>query len=163
MARTPETLPWQLPPQALLSWRVTADQTDQFQHTNNTEYVRAMERCAWQHSEALGLSFAVYQQMGAGCVVRRHEIDYLAATGLGDELVVGTWVVWNDGRLSMQRGFEIFRLADARPVLRALTLFVSVNLATGRPVRMPEAFVAAYVPTAGSGAPDKPGGAAKLP
>ncbi len=146
MSSVYETLPWVLPPQAVLPWTVSADQTDHFAHTNNAEYVRAMERCAWVHTEALGLSFEAYQRLGAGCVVRRHEIDYLAATLLDQALVIGTWVDSNDGRLSMQRGFQIIRLADAKTVLRAMTTFVCVDLVTGRPRRMPPEFVAAYRP-----------------
>jgi acyl-CoA thioester hydrolase len=142
-------LPWVKPPQATLAWTITEEQTDHFAHTNNAEYVRAMERCAWVHTEALGLSFEAYQKIGAGCVVRRHEIDYLAATLLGEALVIGTWVDSNDGRLSMQRGFQIIRRADAKTVLRAMTTFVCVDLASGRPRRMPPEFVQAYRPVEG--------------
>jgi|TARA_R110000822_G_scaffold82153_4_gene194331 acyl-CoA thioester hydrolase len=142
------TLPWIKPPQATLAWTVTDAQTDHFAHTNNAEYVRAMERCAWVHTEALGLSFEAFQRMGAGCVVHRHEIDYLAPTLLGEALLIGTWIDANDGRLSMRRGFQIVRLADRKTVLRAMTQFVCVDLASGRPRRMPPAFVAAYQPVA---------------
>lgn len=145
---TDADLPWTKPPQATLAWSVTAEHTDRFLHTNNTEYVRAMERCAWAHSEALGLGFDAYERLGVGCVVRRHEIDYLAATVLGDALVIGTWVVENDGRISMTRGFEIWRSADRRRVLSALTTFVCVDLLSGKPRRMPPAFVEGYRPPA---------------
>lgn len=143
---TDPSLPWTPAPQATLAWTVSAEQTDRFLHTNNTEYVRAMERCAWVHTEALGLGFDAYERLGVGCVVRRHEIDYLAATLLGDELVVGTWVAENDGRLTMTRGFQIWRPGDRRLVLRAMTTFVCVDLSNGKPRRMPPEFVAGYQP-----------------
>lgn len=127
-------------------WVVAPEHTDRFEHTNNAEYVRAMERCAWVHTDALGLDFAAYERLGTGCVVHRHEIDYLAATRLGDTLVVGTWVIENDGRLSMTRGFQIIRQQDRRLVLRARTTFICVDLRTGRPKRMPSAFVEGYRP-----------------
>ena len=63
-------------------------------------------------------------------------------------LLIGTWIDANDGRLSMRRGFQIIRLADRKTVLRAMTQFVCVDLASGRPRRMPPAFVAAYQPVA---------------
>lgn len=146
MSASNAALPWVKPPQATLAWTVRAEETDHFAHTNNAEYVRAMERCAWVHTEALGLSFAAYQQLGAGCVVHRHEIDYLATTLLDEALLIGTWVDANDGRLSMRRGFQIIRLADRKTVLRAMTTFVCVDLTSGRPRRMPPEFVAAYRP-----------------
>lgn len=143
-----DDLPWTPPPQAVMDWTVGPEHTDRFGHTNNAEYVRAMERCAWVHTEALGLGFDVYEALGVGCVVRRHEIDYLAATRLGDALVVGTWIIANDGRLTMTRGFQILRRADRRLVLKAATTFVCVDLASGKPRRMPPEFVAGYRPLA---------------
>ena len=125
---------------------VAADHLDQFGHTNNVQYLRWLEQVAWNHSISLGLGFEEYQQQGAGCVARRHELDYLAATFEGDELLLGTWVHENDGRLSMWRAYQIIRVKDQKTVLRGRTHWVCVDMRSGRPKRMPAAYVAAYQP-----------------
>jgi acyl-CoA thioester hydrolase len=145
-------------PLAQLSWdearafrqvlTVTSEHLDDFGHTNNVVYLSWLERVAWAHSIHLGLDFAEYERLGVGCVVRRHEIDYLAATHAGDELAIATWIGDFDGRLSMTRMYQIIRVADRRTVLRGRSHWVSVDLRSGRPRRMPPEFDA-YRPTGG--------------
>lgn len=119
---------------------------DDFAHTNNVCYLRWLEQCAWSHSCALGFDMARFHAEGAGCVARRHELDYLAPSFAGDVLHVGTWIDENDGRVSMWRGYQIVREADARLILRARTQWACIDMQTGRPRRQPPVFVAAYRP-----------------
>ncbi|HUR40477.1 MAG TPA: thioesterase family protein [Verrucomicrobiae bacterium] len=119
---------------------------DEFGHTNNVVYLSWLERVAWAHSASLGLTMADYRRIGAGCVARKHELEYLAATFVGEELVLGTWVDENDEKLSMWRAYQIIRLKDQRTVLRGRTHWVCVDLASGKPKRMPQEFVQAYRP-----------------
>ncbi|MBL6750100.1 MAG: acyl-CoA thioesterase [Nevskia sp.] len=135
--------------------RVGAEDLDRFGHTNNVVYLSWLERVAWAHSQQLGLGFSDYERIGCGCVARRHELDYLAPTFAGDELLVATWIAENDGRLSMWRGYQIIRASDGRTVLRGRTHWVCVDLASGKPRRQPPEFVVAYkpaVPLAGGAA-----------
>lgn len=125
---------------------VGPEHLDRFGHTNNVVYLSWLEKVAWAHSVSLGLGFDAYERLGAGCVARRHELDYLAPTFAGDELLLGTWVHENDGRLSMWRAYQIVRAGDGRTVLRGRTHWVCVDLGSGRPRRMPPEFVAAYRP-----------------
>jgi acyl-CoA thioester hydrolase len=101
---------------------------------------------AWSHSVALGLDFAAYERFGAGCVAHRHELDYLAPTFAGDELLLGTWIAENDGRLTMWRAYQIVRVSDGKTVLRGRTRWVCVDMKTGRPRLQPPEYVAAYTP-----------------
>jgi len=128
--------------------RVTVgpDDLDQFGHTNNVVYLRWLEQVAWAHSQRLGLGFDTYEKLGCGCVARRHELDYLAPTFAGDELWLATFIIENDARLSMWRGYQIIRAGDGKTVLRGRTHWVCVDLKTGRPRRQPPEFVAAYKP-----------------
>ena len=119
---------------------------DQFGHANNVSYLGWLERVAWSHSNHLGLDFAAYEKFGCGCVVRRHELDYLAPTFAGDELLLATFIHENDGRLSMWRGYQIIRAGDGKTVMRARTQWVCVDLKSGKPRRQPAEFVAAYKP-----------------
>ena len=126
---------------------VAKSDLDEFGHTNNVVYLAWLERVAWAHSVSLGLSMDDYRRIGAGVVARRHELEYLAATFEGDELLLGTWVAENDGKLSMWRGYQILRPKDGKTVLRGRTHWVCIDMKTGRPRRQPPEFVEAYKPT----------------
>jgi acyl-CoA thioester hydrolase len=137
-------LTWDRPAPHTLDIVVGAADIDELGHTNNAVYVRWLERCAWQHSEALGLDLASYRQLDRAMVVLRHEIDYLAAAYLGDPLQVATWIVQSDNRLRLTRKFQICRVSDRQTLLRAQSTFVCIALTSGRPKRMPAAFVEHY-------------------
>ena len=125
---------------------VQPEHIDQFGHTNNVMYLSWLEKVAWSHSQSLGLGFADYERFGCGCVARRHELDYLAPTFAGDELLLATFIHENDGKLSMWRGYQIIRAGDGKTVLRGRTHWVCVDMKTGRPKRQPPEFLAAYMP-----------------
>ncbi len=147
---TPE-LSWEVDQPFVQALTVRTEDLDRFGHTNNVVYLSWLERVAWAHTQFLGLDFSDYERLGCGCVVRRHELDYLAATFAGDELLAATWIAQNDGRLSMWRGYQIIRPHDGRTVLRGRTHWVCVDLATGKPRRQPAEFIAAYRPLAETG------------
>lgn len=139
-------LPWDVAEPFLMPARVGSEHLDEFGHTNNVQYLRWCEQVAWAHSRALGLSMDAYRRLGCGCVARRHELDYLAATFAGDQLMLATWVHDNDGRISMWRAYQIIRLGDGRTVLRGRTRWICVDMDSGRPRRMPPQFIEAYRP-----------------
>ncbi len=138
-------LPWDVPTPFTLAVTVGPEHQDAYQHTNNVAYLQWLELVAWAHSTALGLDMEAYKRLNAGCVARRHELDYLAPTFAGEELVLATWVHENDGRLSMWRRYQIIRLRDAKTVLRGQTQWVCVDMLSGKPKRQPPEFLAAYV------------------
>ena len=121
---------------------------DHFQHTNNVVYLSWLEQVAWGHSQQLGLGFADYERLGAGCVARRHELDYLAATFAGDTLWLATWIAETDAKFTMWRAYQVIRESDRKTVLRGRTQWVCVDMKSGRPKRMPPEFVSAYQPVA---------------
>ncbi|MDT8428304.1 MAG: thioesterase family protein [Pseudomonadales bacterium] len=135
---------WDLPAPHTLTMTVTAKDIDELGHANNASYVRWLERCAWQHSQSLGLGLDDYRALDRAMVVLRHEIDYLAAAYLHDELCVATWIVHSDQRLRLTRHFQIVRVSDQQTLLRAKSTFVCIELSTGKPRRMPPAFSSAY-------------------
>lgn len=126
--------------------RVSSEHLDQFGHTNNVVYLQWCERVAWAHSQSLGLGFADYERLGAGCVARRHELEYLAATFEADELLLGTWIAECDTKFTMWRAYQVIRVSDGKTVLRGRTHWICIDMKTGRPKRMPPEFVAAYRP-----------------
>ncbi len=138
------SIEWDWPAPFTVPLTVTDEAIDELGHVNNAVYVRWMERCAWQHSQALGLGLAEYQELDRAMAVLRHEIDYLASAYLGDELLMATWIVQSDQRLRMDRHFQLVRVKDASVLLRAKTTFVCIELSTGRPKRMPASFIQGY-------------------
>lgn len=123
---------------------VGADDIDGLGHANNAVYVSWLERCAWRHSQFLGLDLVEYQRLDRAMAVTRHEIDYLASAYEDQELQMATWIVESDQRLKMDRRFQLIRPQDGVTLLRAKTTFVCIELSSGKPKRMPPDFIDGY-------------------
>ncbi|MCK0152692.1 acyl-CoA thioesterase [Alcanivorax sp. S6407] len=139
---------WDLANVHVLEFTVPAESIDVMGHVNNTEYLRFMEQIAWDHTTVLGLGWDIYQSLNRAMVARRTEVDYLAPAFEGEKLVIGTWIVENDQRLSITRRYQIIRESDGVTLLRGRTQWVCVALDSGRPKRMPPEFVQGYKVTA---------------
>ncbi|MDH1010507.1 acyl-CoA thioesterase [Pseudomonas nicosulfuronedens] len=135
---------WQLPDPFVIDIEVKSEDIDGLGHANNAVYVSWLERCAWRHSQSLGLDLAEYRRLDRAMAVVRHEVDYLAAAYEGEQLQLATWIVQSDQRLKMTRHFQLVRPADALTLLRAQTTFVCIELSSGRPKRMPVEFIEGY-------------------
>ncbi len=135
---------WSLPDPFVIDIVVEPEDIDSLGHANNAVYVSWLERCAWRHSQSLGLDLAEYRRLDRAMAVVRHEVDYLASAYEGDQLQLATWIVESDQRLKMTRHFQLRRPADDLTLLRAQTTFVCIELSTGKPRRMPVEFVEGY-------------------
>lgn len=135
---------WGLPDPFVIDIVVQPEDIDGLGHANNAVYVSWLERCAWRHSQSLGLDLAEYRRLDRAMAVVRHEVDYLASAYEGDQLQLATWIVESDQRLKMTRQFQLRRPADDLTLLRAQTTFVCIELSTGKPKRMPAEFVEGY-------------------
>ncbi len=123
---------------------------DGFNHVNNARYIDWANEIAWAHSAVLGLSMEDYRRLGVGCVVWRHEFDYVAPVMLGDEIEIATWIAENDNRVRLIRAYEMRGAATGRVVFRGRTTFVSIDMKSGKPARMPKEFIGAYKPATGA-------------
>ncbi|HBC17655.1 MAG TPA: acyl-CoA thioesterase [Alcanivorax sp.] len=139
---------WDLPNVHELAVTVPAEAIDVMGHVNNTEYLRFMEKIAWDHTASLGLGWDLYQKLNRGMVARHTEVDYLAPAFEGEHLKIGTWIVENDQRISITRRYQIVRESDGRTLLRGRTRWVCVALDSGKPRRMPPEFLQGYKITA---------------
>lgn len=135
---------WDLANPFVIDLQVSADDIDGLGHANNAVYVSWLERCAWRHSQFLGLDLSEYRRLDRAMAVLRHEIDYLASAYEDQELQMATWIVESDQRLKMDRRFQLIRPADGLTLLRAKTTFVCIELSSGKPKRMPAEFVEGY-------------------
>ena len=70
-------------------------------------------------------------------MVRSHSITYKRPAFLGEELTAYTWVAGFSAR-QCPRKYLFWRAADQCVLAEAETLWVFVNLSTGRPARVPE-------------------------
>lgn len=137
---------WDYPEPFLQSFTVEAAHVDELLHTNNTAYIKWCERCAWAHSNALGMDIALYRRLNRGMAIRSSEWQYELATGEGDKLWVATWIVNWDGKLGMSRKFQVLREQDQRTVLRGSMHFLCIELDSGKLRRMPREFIEGYGP-----------------
>ncbi|KAF1067539.1 MAG: hypothetical protein GAK45_01629 [Pseudomonas citronellolis] len=135
---------WDRPNPFVIDISVAPDDIDGLGHANNAVYVSWLERCAWRHSQSLGLDLAEYRRLDRAMAVVRHEIDYLASAYEGDALQIGTWIVQSDQKLKMDRCFQLVRPDDGLTLLRARTTFVCIELSSGKPRRMPAEFIDGY-------------------
>ncbi len=143
---TEDSLSWKVTAPYIERLQVTEADIDGFGHTNNVVYLRWLQDIAWAHSKELGFSIEDYRRIGCGLVARKHELEYLLPTFAGDELLVGTWISGNDGKLSVYRDYQIIRLSDRKTVLTGSTRWVCIDMKTGKARRLPPEFVEGYRP-----------------
>ena len=105
---------------------------DEQNHVNNTVYLRWIQEVATAHWESLT---SAETQPAIGWVVLRHEIDYRSPAALGDEIVLRTWV-GKASRLKFERFTEIHRQIDNRLLVEGRTLWVPIDVRTGKPTRV---------------------------
>lgn len=135
---------WDHPDPFVLTVTAGAEDVDSYGHVNNVVYIRWLEQCAWAHSAAVGLPESRCLEMGRGMAVRSLRVDYLAPCYAGDEILVGNWICRSDGRLRVSRRYQLINSSRDSVVMRGEVDFVCLNLANGRPVRLPPAFAEAY-------------------
>jgi|GEM_PF-598287 len=125
---------------------------DMLGHVSNVAYVKWVQDAAVAHSEAVGFGIAQYNQLGAVFVVRRHEIEYLRPAMHGDRVEVRTWVE-SAAAAKCVRATEVVRVNSAQQgaqpqpevmLARAKTTWGYMELATGRPRRIPDPIRAAF-------------------
>lgn len=108
---------------------------DSLGHVSNIAYVRWIQDVAVAHSTALGFDVDAYKRMGAVFVIRRHEIDYVRPVLRSDVVKARTWI---DSVMAAKcvRMTEL-RRGDGEIVAQARTTWGFVDVARGRPTRIP--------------------------
>jgi acyl-CoA thioester hydrolase len=117
---------------------VNGDDIDELGHANNLSYLRWALAAAVAHSDIRGWPAGAYRELGAGWVVRSHQIDYLRPAFAGDTIIVRTWVA-DMKKVTSLRRFLIVRNSGGNEVLlaRAATDWAFIHFATGVPRRIP--------------------------
>lgn len=120
----------------LLDVEVLPGDIDRLGHASNQVYLRWVLEAALAHSTALGLDEEAYLARGEAWVVQRHELRYLRPAMSGDRLQVETRVASMSAASSVRRT-RILRPADGAVLLVADTDWVYVDVARGKPARIP--------------------------
>lgn len=138
--------PWDFPGPFTISITPSANEIDGLNHTNNAVYVQWCEAVAWSHSRSIGLDISDYHRLDRGMAIRRGEYDYLLPSSLGDTLILGTWLTASDGKLTLERRFQLVREVDFATILRGRWELVCIQLSSGGVRRMPLEFRQVYLP-----------------
>ena len=111
---------------------VLSTDIDEQSHVNNTVYLRWIQDVAIAHWKSLA---SAQSQAAIGWIVLRHEIDYKLPASFGDEIVLRTWV-GQASRLKFERFTEVRRRIDNQLLSQARTLWVPIDVRTGKPTRV---------------------------
>ena len=123
--------------------RVEPGAIDFNQHANNVQFVQWLQDVAMLHSAAGGWPLERYQQTGTSWVVRSHFVEYLRPALLGDELLLATWIAGFAGDTAPRRTL-IWRVRDRKLLARAETVWVFVDVGSGRGQAIPPDFTGAF-------------------
>jgi len=113
-------------------------------HVNNLDYLRWMLRAAVAHSDAQGWTTDDYVRLGAGWIVRSHEIEYRRPAFVGEGVIVRTWVA-DLQRFSSLRRYRILRAADDALLATAATNWAFIDFQTGKLQRIPAEVSSAFI------------------
>ena len=128
--------PWRF----TVRWPVRQYELDVVGHVNNAVYLNWVEQVAIDHVEALGFGRDWSLAQGGVWVVREHHVTYHRPVGYGDVVLVTT-LPQEIGGVRGTRRTEVHREADGQLMTEALTHWVWVRVANGRPARIPAALL----------------------
>ncbi len=141
-AREPFPEPPPLPPkihvvQRQAEWR----DIDMVGHVNNAVYLAYVEEAGVDVAASHGWPISRLIESGMGLVARKHRIQYLQAASLGEAIRVETWLA-PPRTTSVIRHYLIRRSGDGALLAQTQTVWVMIDLKTGRPLRFPDEFMA---------------------
>lgn len=131
-----------LPTSCAIDLLVSKEDIDGFGHANNARYIQWLDQVHWYHLDAMGISQVDIFREQCGFVVYHTDITYKAPLSEGDMVKVGTMVEAFDSSFRMTRKFQLVRIADETTALIGTIDYISVNLSTGKPKRLPAPFSA---------------------
>ncbi len=112
---------------------------------NNPIYLEYVEEAGFEVVAAHDWPVERMTAEGFGILIRKHRIEYLSPARLGDLLEISTWA--SDVRRSTATRHYCLRQASSGEVVaRVDSLGVWVDLAAGRPIRIPPGFMHSFAP-----------------
>lgn len=123
--------------------RVEWRDLDQEGHVNNAVYLSYTEDAGLDAAQAYGWRVQDMLDQGWGIFTRRTRVEYRSPALPGDRLETLTWLS-QPGNTSIRRYYQIRRETDGELLIRLQSVWVIVDLATGRPIKVPDAFLDAF-------------------
>jgi acyl-CoA thioester hydrolase len=120
--------------------RVEWRDIDQANHLNNAAFLAYTEDCGLQIATAHGWQPERMNREGFAIIARRHQIEYRLPALLNEELELATWIS-NVRQTTAVRHYIVSRAKDLALLAQVHTLYVWVDVNTGRPVRIPKDFM----------------------
>jgi len=114
-------------------------------HVNNAVYLAYAEEVAVMHAEALGFGREWTLAQAGAWVVRKHDITYHRPARFGQELELTTTVTAMRGARATRE--TRIALATGDLLAELSTEWVWVRAGDGRPSRLPDALLAAFMHT----------------
>jgi len=118
---------------------VLPESIDANRHVNNLVYLKWMQDLATGHSSDRGWTFSRYQETRCTWVIRSHTIEYIRPSFEGELLIHATWI-HDFGVNQSKRKYLFLRDSDRKVIARAETLWVFIDLETGKPASIPPEF-----------------------
>jgi acyl-CoA thioester hydrolase len=118
-----------------------AEHIDELGHVNNAVWVQWIQEVALAHWYSVA---APDHQSAYLWVVVRHEIDYLRAAVEGETVTGRTWVGEAPKGARFDRHME-FIGDDGKVKVRAITQWAIIDVASGRPIRVPPEVIAPFM------------------
>jgi acyl-CoA thioester hydrolase len=119
-------------------------------HANNATYLSYVEDCGLQMLSVHGWDLARMMDERLAIVARSHRIEYKVPATLNDRLEIATWVS-DIHDSTAARHTTISRLPKGQLLARARTVYVWLDLETGKPKPIPESFLADLSPIVTAG------------
>ncbi len=116
---------------------------DAFGRLQPVNYVRWMQEAALGATAAVGWTMARYAATGTQWLIRETQVEFLRSVGFGERVRITTWI--DDFRkVRSYRRYE-FRCGEAL-IARAVTDWVYIDLANGKPCAIPPEMIADFRP-----------------
>ncbi|MGH2620390.1 MAG: acyl-[acyl-carrier-protein] thioesterase [Anaerolineales bacterium] len=134
-------------PAGAVTWRRRVEwrDIDPLGHLNNAAYLSYTEEAAIEAGNQYGITSASSAEAGLGWAVKRSRIEYRQPAVAGDELEVLTWL-GSVRQASAERHYSIFGASQRQLLARAQTRWLTVDLVTGKPRRIPGWIREAFAP-----------------
>lgn len=126
-------------------FQVRPDDIDMNQHVHSSRYLDYVLAARYdQMARCYQMSMEEFLKAGFGWVMRRAEVEFKRALGLGERFVVRTWVdeLFRDG---VRVKFEILRHTNRKICCDGAIDYTMVNRDTGRAEPIPDWIAAKYV------------------
>jgi acyl-CoA thioester hydrolase len=135
------------PPEGVFTIRrhIEWQDIDMMQHLNNAAYLDYAMDAGVRLTSAYGWPMSYWMEEGIAFVARKNSIEYLSPAYLDDTLEISTWL-YNVRPATLTRHFDLRRVRDQELLAQLQTLWVMMDLNTGRPMRIPSSMVEILAP-----------------